>query len=149
MDKNTVNALPPPPEDDPVLREALKRCSPATYYAACKYRQTGCKDALRTVVIGVVERFVDRDLRSKLLSAPEQLSLTQDLGLDSLTLMEIVMLAEEVFPLDVSNEELSRLRTMADIQGFLEEKMRPRSAPPPTRPLNSSPGCSPMSANLR
>jgi acyl carrier protein len=119
-----VNApLDPTPNDDPVLRETLKRCSPATYYAACKYRTTGCSDALRTVLIGVVERYVDRDLRYKLLSSPDELRLAEDLGLDSLTLMEIVMLMEEIFPLEVTNEELVQLRRFGDVRRFVEFKV--------------------------
>jgi len=118
----------PSPDDDPVLRETLKRCSPATYYAACKYRKTGCNDALRTAVNGVVERYVERDLRSKLHAAPDQLRLAVDLRLDSLTLMEIVMLVEEVFGVEVSNDELSRLSTLGDVHHFLEGKLVKRPA---------------------
>jgi 3-hydroxyacyl-[acyl-carrier-protein] dehydratase len=131
-----VNPIPePPPEDDPVLREALKRCSPATYYAACKFRATGHIEHLHALVVGVVERFVDRDLRPKLQGSAEslsRLSLTQDLALDSLTMMEIVMLAEEVLGVSISNEELTRLRTLGDVQSFVVAKIiEARSAPAP------------------
>ena len=111
------------PEDDPVLRETLKRCSPATYYAACKFRKTGHGDDLRAVVLGVVERFVERDLRPRLSPPTDTLRLREDLGLDSLTMMEIVMIAEEVLPISVSNEELTHLRTLGDVQTFIETKM--------------------------
>lgn len=121
----------PTPEDDPVLRETLKRCSPATYYAACKYRKTGCTDDLRTVVLGVVERFVERDLRVKLRMPDDALRLREDLGLDSLTMMEIVMVAEEVLGISVSNEELTQLRTVGEVQLFIAAKSAaPRTAPP-------------------
>jgi acyl carrier protein len=113
----------PTVEDHPDLREALKRCSPATYYAACKFRQTGASDHLRVVIAGLVERFVDRELRAKIQSPHESLRLREDLGLDSLTMMEIVMLAEDILPISTTNEELARLRTLADVETFFEQKI--------------------------
>jgi acyl carrier protein len=110
------------PEDDPVLREALKRCSPSTYYAACKFKKSGLASDLRLVVLGIMERFVERDLRTKLSDAPPALRLREELGLDSLTMMEIVMLTEEVLGINVSNEELTKLRTLGDVQAFLLAK---------------------------
>jgi len=121
-----VSTDTPPPEDDPVLRETLKRCSPATYYAACKFRASGDPDALRTVVLGVVERFADRDRRACLQGDPAgvaALHLREDLGLDSLTMMEVVMIAEEVLGITISNEELTRLRTLGAVQAFIVEKV--------------------------
>ena len=114
------------PEDDPVLRETLKRCSPATYYAACKFRASGAPEHLHSVVLGVVERFVERDLRPKLHAPAEALDalhMSEDLGLDSLTMMEIVMVAEEVLRITISNEELTRLRTLGEVQRFIAAKI--------------------------
>ena len=110
------------PVDDPALREVLKRCSPATYYAACKFRTHGRSEDLRTVVVGVVERFVERELRPKLTAQGDGLRLSEDLGIDSLTMMEIVMLAEEVLPVSMSNDELGKLRTLGDVHAFMLEK---------------------------
>ena len=119
----------PTPEDDPVLRETLKRCSPATYYAACKFRKTRQDEDLQAVILGVVERFVERDLRPKLHVATGTLRLSEDLGIDSLTMMEIVMIAEDVLRISVSNEELTHLRTLGEVQRFIEEKLAHPSAP--------------------
>lgn len=110
--------------DNAELREMLKRCSPATYYAACKFRQTGDLTQLPAIVLGVVERYVDRAMRPKLNAAPDPLRLREDLGLDSLTMMEVVMLAEEVLDLSISNEELTHLQTIGDVQRFIALKVR-------------------------
>jgi len=107
------------PEDDFVLRDALKRCSPATYYAACKFKKSRSPVDLGVVVLGIMERFTERDLRSKLADASSSVRLREDLGLDSLTMMEIVMIAEEVLKITVSNEELTNLRTLGDVQTFI------------------------------
>ena len=109
--------------DNDDLREALKRCSPSTYYAACKFRQHGDVTQLPAIILGVIERYVDRELRPKLQDRPETLRLREDLGLDSLTMMEVVMLAEEVLQISISNEELTQLRTIADVQSFMSGKL--------------------------
>lgn len=123
------------PSDDPVLREALKRCSPATYYAACKFRAAGHPEDLALVVLGVIERFTERDNRAKLAGAPDSVRLREDLGLDSLTMMEVVMLAEEVLGISVANEELTHLRTLGEVQAFIARKV---AAPPSPRPASDS-----------
>jgi acyl carrier protein len=123
-------------DDDPALREALKRCSPSTYYAACKFRKFHDPADLRALVVGVIERFVERDLRVRLHLDGDALRLREDLGLDSLTMMEVVMLAEEALPISVSNEELSGLRTLGDVQRFIAAKAVSRPpAPAETGPL--------------
>ena len=131
------------PEDHPDLREALKRCSPATYYAACKFRKTGEAEHLRAVVHGVIERYVERELRVKLSAPNDALRLREDLGLDSLTMMEIVMVAEDVLPISITNEELTRLRTLGDVQAFFVSKVR--GEPLPVLPINTCP-CAPLAA---
>ncbi|MES2692677.1 MAG: phosphopantetheine-binding protein [Verrucomicrobiota bacterium] len=108
--------------DNEDLREALKRCSPATYYAACKFRQSGDTTQIPAIVLGVIERYVERELRAKLQTNPEPLRLREDLALDSLTMMEVVMLAEEVLKVSISNEELTALRTIGDVQHFMATK---------------------------
>lgn len=119
----------PAPLDDPALREALKRCSPATYLAACRFRQTGDTIHLRPILLGVIERYVERELRPRLHAADDSLLLREDLALDSLTMMEIVMLAEEALRITISNEELAHLRTLGDVQCFFAAKLRDRPAP--------------------
>jgi acyl carrier protein len=140
----------PAPEDHPDLREALKRCSPATYYAACRFRQTGHPEHLHAVMLGIVERYVDRDARPKLQAPDGALRLREDLGLDSLTMMEIVMLAEEVFPLSVSNAELTRLCTWGDVRSFFEAKLGEQPLPVPAhavpRHASRSAGASSLAA---
>ena len=126
------------PLDDAHLREALKRCSPSTYYAACKFRQSGDVSQLPAIVIGVIERYVERELRPRLQEQPDALRVREDLGLDSLTMMEIVMLAEEVLQISISNEELNQLRTIGEIQRFMLGKLR-EPPPRPAGPLSPTP----------
>src|SRR5258708_31433603 len=98
------------PEDEAALREALKRCSPSTFEAAVQFRKTGNAEHVPAVVIGVIERFVEPDLRVKLKDADDDLRLIEDLGIDSLTMMEIVILVEDALQMTINNHDLPNLR---------------------------------------
>ena len=111
------------------LREILKRCPAATYHAACQFRQTGNSHFLPAIVLGIIERFVESDLRPKLKKPDDTLRLAEDLGLDSLTMMEIVLLVEDVLAISINNDELRPLRTLGDIRQFIENKLRHKPAP--------------------
>jgi 3-hydroxyacyl-[acyl-carrier-protein] dehydratase len=117
--------------DDPALREALKRCAPSTYEAACQFRSTRDAKHLSAALRGIIGRFVAPALRARLRVPDDDLRLVEDLGIDSLTMIEIVSLAEDVFPVSIDNEELAGLRTVGDIQRFLMDRLRGQSRPEP------------------
>lgn len=76
------------------------------------------------IVTGIIERYVDPEVRPKLAEGSESLRFIEDLALDSLTMMEIVMLVEEVTGLSISNDELRGLATVGDIRLFIDRKAR-------------------------
>ena len=121
------------PEDETALRESLKRCSPSAFEAAVQFRKTGNPEHVPAVVIGIVERFVEPDLRTKLKDADDDLRLIEDLGIDSLTMMEIVILVEETLQLSINNDELRNLRTVGDVKIFIDCKLRGLPLPKPTK----------------
>ena len=47
--------------------------------------------------------------------------LLEDLGADSIDLADLVMTLEDEFDLEISDEELESIRTVADIVKFIEE----------------------------
>ncbi|HWA08065.1 MAG TPA: acyl carrier protein [Opitutaceae bacterium] len=111
-------------EEEAGLRETLKRCSPATIEAACEYRRTGSRAHLPVLVHGIIERYVKRDLIERLQRRPDDLLLSAHLGIDSLTMLEIVLLAEDVLQISIHNEDLRPLRTLGDVQRFIEGRLR-------------------------
>src|SRR5450432_4487140 len=121
------------PDDEAALRESLKRCSPSTFEAAVQFRKTGNAEHVPAVVIGVIERFVEPDLRVKLKDADDDLRLIDDLGIDSLTMMEIVILVEDVLQMSINNDELRNLRTVGDVKTFIDCKIRGLPLPKPTK----------------
>ena len=115
-------------DEDDHLREILKRCPPATYLAARQFRSTGDVQQIPAIVLGVIERFTESELRPKLREPNDSLMLAQDLGLDSLTMMEIVLLVEDVLSISIKNEELRHLHTLGDVRQFVEAKLRDQSS---------------------
>lgn len=128
-----VLAKPFAPEDEAALRESLKRCSPSTFEAAVQFRKTGNPEHVPAVVIGVIERFVEPDLRVKLKDADDDMRIIEDLGIDSLTMMEIVILVEDVLQVSINNDELRNLRTVGDVKTFVDCKIRNLPLPKPTK----------------
>ncbi len=120
-------------EDDAYLREVLKRCSAPTYEAACQFRKTRNTEHLPAIVLGIIERYVEPDLRAKLKDPDDDLRLIEDLGIESLTMMEIVILVEDVLQMSINNEELRHLRTLGDVKQFIDCKVRGLPLPQPTK----------------
>ena len=120
-------------EEESALRESLKRCSAATLEAAVQFRKSHDIAQVPVIVIGVIERFVEPGLRAKLKESDDELRLVDDLGIDSLTMMEIVILVEDVLQMQINNDELRNLRTVGDVKTFIDCKVRGLPPPKPTK----------------
>jgi 3-hydroxyacyl-[acyl-carrier-protein] dehydratase len=105
------------------LKEGLRRCSPETVEAAIRYREKGDVDAIPTIVFGILDRYQPATAAVKLSEANENTRLIEDIGLDSLTLLEIVLSIEEVLKLRIENEELREIRTLGQLNKFLHDKI--------------------------
>ncbi|HEY1791333.1 MAG TPA: acyl carrier protein [Opitutaceae bacterium] len=110
-------------DEDKYLKDALKRCSARTTEAACAFRRTGSIEHLPAIIHGVFEHFVERSSRAKLAREDDSLRLVEDLAIDSLTMLEIVFLAEEVLQITIDNDELRPFRTLGDVKRFLATKL--------------------------
>ena len=104
------------------LRNALKRCRPEVIAAVIEFRETKNPVLLPLIVTGVIERFVEPEQRHLLRTGNSRLRLSEDLGLDSLTLMEIVLLTEDVFHITINSDEMRNLCTLGEIRGFVIAK---------------------------
>jgi acyl carrier protein len=128
-DYRPVAARSFPPEEEARVCDALKRCSPSTREAAREFRKTGNAACIAAIVDGLIEHYVDPDVRAKLASGDDRLRLSEDLEIDSLTMLEIVYLAEDVLQISVDNEDIRPFRTVGDIKAFLASKLGGASPP--------------------
>jgi len=68
------------------------------------------------------------DILTKQLGVPSssitpQADFAKDLGIDSLDAIELVMVVEEEFGIEITDEEVEKLLTVADLLRYLEERM--------------------------
>ena len=105
------------------LKETLRRCSPETVAAAIRFREERDPGAVPEVVYGIIERYQPATAAVQLSKAENSARLIDDLGLDSLTLLEIVMTIEDVLKIRIENEQLREIRTLAQLNDFLHEKI--------------------------
>ena len=56
-------------------------------------------------------------------NAPDTIIMTDDLGLDSLTMVEIVLAVEDAIGMGIDNDEIQQLRTLGDIKEFIRRKI--------------------------
>jgi len=106
------------------LADLLKRCSAETLTAATAFREKGDLSTIEVIVLGIIDRHLEPDQKKIFQDAQDNLRLYEDLGLDSLTMLEIVMLVEQVLNLSIDNEELRDLRTLGDVKQYLDAKVR-------------------------
>ena len=104
------------------LKELLKRCPAGTYEAALQFRKNKDAVQIETVVMGIIDRHLEPDQREILAKSDDTLRMYEDLGMDSLTMLEVVMLVEQTLQVSIDNEELRDLRTVGDVKAYLNAK---------------------------
>jgi acyl carrier protein len=103
------------------LRTLLRRCPRETVEAAVQFRRTRNLDVVPAIVRGVISRYLEVDRRELLQSPRDDLRLSEDLGLDSLSLIEISMTLEDVLQVSLSEDKLRHLRTLGDISRYARQ----------------------------
>ena len=111
------------------LKDLLKRCPPGTYEAALNFRNSQDIDQIEPIVMGIIDRHLEPDQREILNNSDESLRMYEDLGMDSLTMLEIVMLVEQTLQVSIDNEELKDLRTIGDVKAYLQAKAKGEEPP--------------------
>jgi len=98
------------------------QCSDVTSEAGRVFRQTGNPRYISAIVRGVLEQHVSADLLPKLYSGDGGLRLAEDLGIDSLTLMEIALRTEDAAGFPFESQELARVVTINDLERAVQAK---------------------------
>lgn len=120
----------PPTEQEIIdLRTSLKRCTPQTIEAAVRLRTTGDLSEVPTVVYGIIERHLPAETTRDLSQASDDTRLIEDLGIDSLTLLEIVLSIEETVGISVENDELREIATLGQVKAFIAHKIATAADP--------------------
>ena len=106
------------------MADLLKRCSPDTLAAAIKFRESKDIQEIEPIVLGIIDRHLEPEQKGVFKNADDGTRFYEDLGLDSLTMLEIIMLVEQTLEISIDNEELKDLRTIGDVKEYLDAKVR-------------------------
>jgi acyl carrier protein len=112
-----------PAERRKEITQALRRCSAAALEAALRFQEAPSPTDVEPVIHGLIAREMPDDSAIDLATAPGTSRLIEDLGLDSLGLMDIVMAAEEVFGITIENHELRSITTLDELNHFVAAKL--------------------------
>ena len=111
------------------LRETLKRCPEGTYEATVAFHEKKDPEQVPVIVMGIIERHLEADQKEVLKKGGDETRLYEDLGVDSLTMLEIVMMTEQTLELSLDNEELKDLRTIGDVKTYIDCKIKGEKPP--------------------
>lgn len=121
--------MPIPDTRHKEINMALKHCSGETAAAALRL-QNGLDDAdLDLVIRGVLERDLQKEHLPALAAATDESRLVEDIGMDSFGMIEVVMCAEEVFGVTISNQEMKGITTLGELKTFLRGKLADQPVP--------------------
>ncbi len=111
------------------IKETLKRCPEGTFDAVVAFREDQNPEQVPVIVMGIIERHLEAEQKEVLRSGGDEIRLYEDLGVDSLTMLEIVMMTEQTLELSLDNEELKDLRTIGDVKVYIDCKIKGEEPP--------------------
>jgi 3-hydroxyacyl-[acyl-carrier-protein] dehydratase len=105
------------------INKALKRCSDETIAAALRLQEGADDTDLDVIIRGVLARDLQEERLPDLPKATDDSRLIEDVGMDSFGMIEVVMTAEEVLGITISNEEMKGIKTLGELKSFLRAKL--------------------------
>ena len=109
------------------INKALKRCSHETVTAALRLQEGVDDTDLDVIIRGVLARDLQEERLPSLPDATDDSRLIEDIGMDSFGMIEVVMTAEEVLGITISNEEMKGITTLGELKSFLRTKLVDRT----------------------
>ncbi|HEY6292032.1 MAG TPA: acyl carrier protein [Terriglobia bacterium] len=96
----------------------------------------GCLPATSGTIEERVELLVARQLGVDEKKVVPKARLVEDLGADSLDLVELTMALEEEFSLEIPDEDCQKFRTVEDVVRYVQSHVKPQkqTAPPAAKP---------------
>jgi len=118
MKAPAAQALPPTDQED-----RIKHLPAEARTAFQRFQATRAPADLDPVILAILADFIPRPPARPLAALPGDTRLIDDLGFDSLAITEVVFFTEDLFGISISNEEIVRVRSLADLRGFIQAKV--------------------------
>ncbi|KAF0095939.1 MAG: Beta-hydroxyacyl-(acyl-carrier-protein) dehydratase FabA/FabZ [Puniceicoccaceae bacterium 5H] len=103
--------------------DRLRGHPPETLAAYRAYEQTRQPAYLDELVLRILVFLLPEPPEQPVTELPDSTRLREDLGVDSITIAELVFMLEDLFDLTIQNEELVDLATVADLRRFIRQKI--------------------------
>lgn len=105
------------------LEEELRRAPEGTREALLAFKETGELKQLEVFAHGIIARNIDDAYLDILNNADDATRMVDDLGIDSLTMVEIAITFEDALDIELIDEELREVETLGDIRQYLLKKI--------------------------
>ena len=105
------------------VQENLTGFPPPVVEAYLAFADTGELARLDEVVLGVLQFYLAKPPSSSLSSLPGSTRLVADLGCDSLTMIDVMFLAEILLGIKIADDELVRIETLDGLRDHFRQRM--------------------------
>jgi acyl carrier protein len=114
---SSIDSSPPNHE------EKLQRLPQAAQEAFRRFQAQGDPAALDVLICAILDDYCPQKASRPIAAQPGTAKLIADLGFDSLAITEVAFLSEDLFRINVSNEELTQVQTLDDLRHFIRRKV--------------------------
>lgn len=95
--------------------------------ACARYEAIGSPEAFDEAASRVIQHHLDQPPATDVAQMPGSTRLVDDLGLDSLTMVEMIFLFEDLFGAKIPQEDLMKVVTLEDLRTVLKARLPARS----------------------
>lgn len=112
------------------LEEELRRCPAGTKEALVNFLKSGDSSEFEIFAKGILVRNIDEDYHDVLVQGSDDLRFVEDLGVDSLSMIEIAINFEDALGITLIDDELKNMRTLGQVKEHLLERYRAKKNSP-------------------
>ena len=105
------------------VQEHLTGFPPAVVDAYLAFAETGDLALLDNVVLGVLQFYLAKPPALSLAKMPGSTRLIADLGCDSLTMIDVMFLAESLLGIKLADDELVKIETLDELRAHFRGRM--------------------------
>jgi acyl carrier protein len=111
------------------VQENLTGFPPTVVDAYLAFADTEDFTRLDQVVLGVLQFYLAKPPPAPLATLPGSTRLIADLGCDSLTMIDVMFLAENLLGIKLADDELARIETLDELREHFRRRMSAPSRP--------------------
>jgi 3-hydroxyacyl-[acyl-carrier-protein] dehydratase len=102
------------------LETQFRKCSPETIRTIYDFKRTREIELVPPIVRGLAQKYLQAEAVEKLSDSQTTLA---SLGVDSLTMMEIMLDVQDALDLTITDEELQGVQTLDEVSALLRTKL--------------------------